>query len=1000
MEAGRAKKKIKSTIAVCMLLVLMAGVLAPEGEKAAAEAMDANFLKEVQAHNVTETADYNLQHSKGRGISQNLGTFTYQAPEVTVKYEFNNVAELKTADFSTLGINEGDYVSTKGYYSAGDSGQGVYRIQNEIIIRDDGKEIYDDGGQIIACDNQINKKNMRAVLQSADGVVSVAQYGAVGDGVTDDSVALEKAFSSNFSVIYLEKGKNYYCASTININEIKDMTIEGQGAILFADNHSQGEWDKLMILFGPENYCVKNIRFELRCTKYIGMTGLASMYNGNNFGFDHCEFYIPKGVYADSDVTEPTKTYASCCVGGYSNWSNIYINNCIIENYADTYTGGCIGFNDIWYQGSEGAMVDNCYMAYNCKDEIIAIFSGAGYESERETYINDVTIKNCDIYGLKGQYNRDLLLSIGYEYPIDNIQFINNHIEGYGVWKGISVGSGAGRVLLEGNEIVYSGISEKAEGNVINTGDGENAGVIVRNNKILVPSTSMNLSIIIAGIAEVSDNQIRCDAGTGYVMGYGTKAMNNQVMVNGSAYGLMCQNFQSMNNQFVINGECKGTSLYSVKEILKDDVVVNGDKVSLNGGVADSVKWLNALTVNKVTFQENEIQFTGNTIEADSFGDKKFNFFGYSQNTEQDTAKITISNNNIDSAFSAFTGDVTEVDMTFKNNKIEGTPLYLMNFVTNGRTTDSSRLVLSGNIVTLPNLNNVDDILLGWYTDKAFHKEFNASTPVTSNLTLYARWEGDPVGEEEATTEGPSEPPFTEDDIVDNENGNQGNESGENQENNDNQNNDITNPDKEPGSSDAEDEDKNNNQGDNQPDDSNQNQDTSTTNKPEDSIQNQDTPTTNKPEDTGHNQITSNSSKPGSSQNQTTSNTGKPTTNASNNSAFNSNDTQMALVSDTVQDEIPKEDTKNGNNGETNTEVFDSKAENTDTDNQESQKEKNETEAEENVDSQDSTEGDDFETLEESWKDNQKLIIGIIGLAGMLSFGILLYVFILIRRGK
>lgn len=47
-----------------------------------------------------------------------------------------------------------------------------------------------------------------------------------------------------------------------------------------------------------------------------------------------------------------------------------------------------------------------------------------------------------------------------------------------------------------------------------------------------------------------------------------------------------------------------------------------------------------------------------------------------------------------------------------------------------GRATDSSRLVLSGNTVALPNLKNVNDTLLGWYTDKAFRKEFNASTPV------------------------------------------------------------------------------------------------------------------------------------------------------------------------------------------------------------------------------------------------------------------------------
>ena len=210
MNAGR-KKRIKSIIAVC-LMVLLLGTMMPEGKKAAAEEMNANFLKEVQAHNVTENADYTLQHSKGRGISQNLRTFTYQPPEVSISYEFSNVAEMKAADFAALGIAEGDYVRTEGYYSAGDGGGGVYRIQNDVIIRDDGEKILDDGGQIIACEHQLNKKNMRAALQTQDGIISAAQYGAVGDGKTDDSEALEKAFSSNFSVIYLEKGKEYQVA--------------------------------------------------------------------------------------------------------------------------------------------------------------------------------------------------------------------------------------------------------------------------------------------------------------------------------------------------------------------------------------------------------------------------------------------------------------------------------------------------------------------------------------------------------------------------------------------------------------------------------------------------------------------------------------------------------------------------------------------------------------------------------------------------------------------
>lgn len=240
-------------------------------------------------------------------------------------------------------------------------------------------------------------ENLYPVLENESGVTNtsfeygdIRRYGAVGDGVTDDSDAIVNAFKSQKAypniIIKFEKRKTYICRKSPTIGSYS--FLEGNEATLlidkvinygdtqiqfFWDNGYEGNikiinWENLNIDFSPE--------LVTRTNGDIALLWLFKIHD--------CEEFRMKNVNIISDGDE--KNHIN--IFTFDGHGKIFMDNCYFKNTMRGKEDGSI----LWIQSklADGyyARINNCHFYSNTWDEIISCFCSGSH---------DVVINGCTI---------------------------------------------------------------------------------------------------------------------------------------------------------------------------------------------------------------------------------------------------------------------------------------------------------------------------------------------------------------------------------------------------------------------------------------------------------------------------------------------------------------------------------------------------------------------------------------------------------------------------
>lgn len=355
---------------------------------------------------------------------------------------YDTVADMK-AD-TTLKV--GMHIKTKGYYTPNDGGQGEYFIENN-------NELVSDNGSVHTLTN-----GLKAILNESN--INVKHFGAKGDGITDDSTAIQTCIN-NSDIVNLTEGE-YLIGTTLNLK------------------------NNLKILGNKATF---KLNSEIECFKYDPTPATKSLYKytitGNEpsttlfLTINDTHYSVTLPSVNEDDIIYIVPDFNSCVwinalktkeheyeLGNLSTGVDItndsLVNNVTLPStYLENVTIKDIEFDypninntkyPIYIRFGKNITIENCKTKNSSLAWIGLNISPSSYSTTNDSYIesgfsskilnDNININNCVITGPKVNEYSDILIETSgiYIQHCKNVNCNNNNIS-Y-LWHGISIWGG------------------------------------------------------------------------------------------------------------------------------------------------------------------------------------------------------------------------------------------------------------------------------------------------------------------------------------------------------------------------------------------------------------------------------------------------------------------------------------------------------------------------------------------------------------------------------
>jgi len=341
--------------------------------------------------------------------------------------------------------------------------------------------------------------------------ISPVDFGANGSDNIDDSDAFQKSIEVskklNNSLIFIPPGR-YLIGKEISIDEVNNLTIEGNGAILEKPSGSPSN-----VFYGNYNrqITIRNIIFMGNRSPNFKekwphhMNACAILGRSSGIRFENC---VVKDFY-----------YGICLGTSSENGYDVWVINCQFDN----------NNSDIDLYGKPLVCIKG-NVSHNCTGHSIQIEPPYKRETKTFNYLEQETIEALSVGNIISENVIENCQGIGVILfgGSENISISNNQIINYGT-AGILTHSGSANILICGNIISNSINSQKNERPWKDRGAGI---ILTRVNNAIVNSNIIshaNSGIYVSGShgAIISNNKISNSKDSGICLYDATNCLLN-----------------------------------------------------------------------------------------------------------------------------------------------------------------------------------------------------------------------------------------------------------------------------------------------------------------------------------------------------------------------------------------------------------------------------------------------------------------------------------------